>query len=61
MDKTKLSDRELLIRIDERVEQLIEWKKSHQSSHKWINGLSISTLVSALATSIFLLIKKFTP
>lgn len=60
MNQLQPSDRELLVRLDERVAQLLYWSKNHDKKHDKTNNrvyaalsLSLAALLGAILNFIF--------
>jgi hypothetical protein len=55
----QLSDRELLIRLDERTISIEKKLDTHLAAHRWFNRCGLAAVISAVVGTFFALVKRF--
>ena len=61
IEREDLSDHDLLVRLDERVGQLIKWTNGHDKSHARVRTSIIGAFVAILAVAVGVLLDRFLP
>ena len=56
-----LTDHDLLVRLDERVEQLLKWTNGHDKAHAKVRTSLIGAFVAILVTAIGVIMTHFYP